>query len=99
VEPVGRLGTESEESGSGGSTLLLKVQTTEDLRVTGDELIALVQLLAADDTDEAADVVDAGTSCSHHELVRRYRLHAAATSHAVQSTIHRLTSLFDLDFR
>jgi len=40
MEPVGRLGAERQEPGR--SVFLLEVETTEDLRVTGDELVALV---------------------------------------------------------
>ena len=83
MKPVSGLGAERQEAG--GGVFLLEVETTEDLRVAGDELVALVQLLAADDADEAPDVVDAA-SCTHHQLVGRDWFHAATTPHAVQPT-------------
>jgi len=46
-----------------------------------------VQLLTADDADEAPDVVDAA-SCPHHQLIGRYRLHATTAAHSVQPTTH-----------
>ena len=68
MKPVGRLGTERKEPGTGDGALLLKVETAEDLRVAGDELVALVQLLTTDHTDEAADMVDPASG-SHHQFV------------------------------
>ena len=87
VEPVGGLGAEWQvPGGGGGGVLLLEVKSTEDLRVARDELVALVQLLSADDADEAADMVDAAGS-SHYQLAGRDRLHAAATAHPVQPAV------------
>jgi len=40
MEPICGLWTEREKTG--GSKLLLEVETTEDLRVAGDELVAFV---------------------------------------------------------
>jgi len=40
VEPVGGLGTERQKTG--GGVFLLKVKTTKDLRVAGDELVSFV---------------------------------------------------------
>jgi len=87
VEPVGGLGAEWQvPGGRGGGVLLLEVKSTEDLRVARDELVALVQLLSADDADEAADMVDAAGS-SHYQLAGRDRLHASATAHPVQPAV------------
>jgi len=66
MEPVGRLGTQRQKAG--GGVFLLEVETTEDLRVVGDELVSLVQLLATHDADETAHVVHSAGG-AHHQLV------------------------------
>jgi hypothetical protein len=66
-----------------GHTLLLKVHPAHDVAVLEHVLVALLELLAARGTDEAAHVVHIGAG-AHHQFALRDGEVARETAPAVQ---------------
>jgi hypothetical protein len=74
------------ESSCGGA-FLLKVESTINLGIAGNELISFVQLLTADDTYETPDMIDSAHR-AHNEFIGRYRFHTTTAPNAIESEIN-----------